>query len=209
MNILNTFSIFFNFSGVCKYITPTYSLPAYNNADKTLVALPSAQGNIPVTFGSKVPPCPALSIPKILRAQETTSWLVGPLGLFKFITPYFKRASMSLLSGSHPYSSLVVSWDLTINCSGSSDGNLNSISTIFLAVRELIRFNDLPLYLPLMHTRLIISCKTFLLKINFNSAFTKSKILAGHVGISHPIFSNEHIEPTTFRLKACCATCLR
>ncbi|MDP7657748.1 MAG: hypothetical protein QF812_00880 [Nitrososphaerales archaeon] len=58
-----------------------------NNTDNALVACPRPIGSRPVTAGSSVPLCPALSSLSIFLTQATTSWLVGPAGLSSGMNP--------------------------------------------------------------------------------------------------------------------------
>ena len=68
-------------------IIPTYSLGKMRSSPSALVALPRPMGSIPETPGSRVPLCPALSMPVRRLTQETSSWLVGPVVLSRGIRP--------------------------------------------------------------------------------------------------------------------------
>ena len=64
-----------------------YSLPERRRACRVLEDSWRAIGRIPVTFGSRVPPCPARSMFSRRFVQAVTSWLDGPAGLSRFIIP--------------------------------------------------------------------------------------------------------------------------
>ena len=64
-----------------------YSFGKRRRRERALVALPSPIGRSPETPGSRVPLCPAFSIPIIRLTHETTSWLVGPRVLSSGMRP--------------------------------------------------------------------------------------------------------------------------
>ena len=70
--------------------------------DDNLVALFKQTIKHPVTFGSKVPECPVLSIFNNFLIQATISCEDGLAGLSKLITPYFIYSLIGLLWGENP-----------------------------------------------------------------------------------------------------------
>jgi hypothetical protein len=56
--------------------------------EQILVARPKKIGKTPVAIGSKVPVCPALFIPYILRNAATALKEAKPLGLSSKIKPF-------------------------------------------------------------------------------------------------------------------------
>src|ERR1039458_247232 len=60
-------------------------------------------GRMPVTLGSRFPPCPMASRCMILLTQAATSWLVGPAGLSKFMVPYLMYSFAGRSEGLQPY----------------------------------------------------------------------------------------------------------
>ena len=84
-------------------ITATYSLGKSRRSERALVACPSPMGRTPETPGSRVPLCPAFSIPMSLLTHATTSWLVGPAGLVERDEPVVEVSSIGLFDGSQPW----------------------------------------------------------------------------------------------------------
>jgi len=68
-------------------VTQMYSFPLSRMAWMIFVASSRAMGNMPVTFGSSVPPCPASFMVSIRFSHAVTSWLEGPEGLSRLIIP--------------------------------------------------------------------------------------------------------------------------
>ena len=79
-----------NYSKLLNYKIATYYLPNSYYDFTSLVALFKHINKFPVTAGSNVPLWPVLSQFNILLTQLTISWLLGPDGLSKLITPYYK-----------------------------------------------------------------------------------------------------------------------
>src|SRR5579863_3503422 len=75
----------------CILMTPRYSLGKVRRRLSALVDCPRPMGRSPDTGGSRVPLWPAFSMPRSLRVQATTSWLVGPRGLSRGTSPYSSR----------------------------------------------------------------------------------------------------------------------
>jgi len=102
MNSRQTSMIRFLGTGLCRRMRQMYSFPARRSVSMILVAFPSSTGRIPVTFGSSVPLCPALSTSRIRLTQAATSWLVGPEVLSRLMAPTEICCLRLLCSGGRP-----------------------------------------------------------------------------------------------------------
>ena len=87
VNSVNTDLILFSGVSWWSRMTHTYSLPERSRAWTVFVASSRVMGNMPVTLGSSVPPCPASFRFRSRFVHAVTSWLLGPEGLSRFMTP--------------------------------------------------------------------------------------------------------------------------